>query len=953
MRNGSPSWLYSGNADFIEDLYEKFLGDPGSVSAEWREYFTTFQPNSAGAQTERAHSVVRSIFLESAKSRAAPARTAVDTMLDHRKQVSVLQLINAYRFRGHQQATLDPLNQHERPPIPELDPAFHNLTEADMDKTFNTGSLVAPTEISLRQILKIVRTTYCGNIGAEYMHINETEQKRWIQHRLEGPLATPDFPNSKKLRILNRLIAAQELEEYLHTKYAGQKRFSLEGGEGLIPLLDELVQECGKASVAEIVVGMAHRGRLNVLINIIGKMPAELFGEFEGKAYNNIKDIDDIQSGDVKYHLGYSSDIQTDAGPVHMTLAFNPSHLEIIDPVVEGSVRARQDRRNDKARDQVLPILIHGDAAFAGQGVVMETFQLSQTRGYSTGGTVHLIVNNQIGFTTSDPLDSRSTLYCTDVAKLVQAPIFHVNGDDPEAVVFIAKLALDFRMEFKKDVVIDMVCYRKQGHSETDEPAATQPLMYQQIRKHVEAKKTYTAKLVSQGVISEETMEEMAKAYVQSIDSNESVAGPKATNVNMSHLINFGPYKGTSWRDTVATKISKEQLERYSRILTTMPKHYKLHASVQKIIDNRILMGKGELAMDWGYAENMAYAALLDAGHAVRISGQDSARGTFFHRHSVIHNQNDGDTYLPLQHISKDQAHFLVINSILSEEAVLGFEYGYSSSEPKALVIWEAQFGDFANGAQVVFDQFISSCEAKWARYCGLTVLLPHGYDGAGPEHSSARLERFLQLCARENMQVCVPSTPAQMYHMLCRQVLRPYRKPLIVMSPKSLLRHKLSASPVQELVNGEFRLAIDEIDNIDKAAVSRLLMCSGKVYFELLEARRENKIQNIAIARIEQLFPFPTAEIKAMIDGYPNLQEVVWVQEEPKNQGSWYYMQSRGTMIGCLSEKHTFGYAGRFYSASPATGSMKLHVAQQKQLINDALKLDKLEVTTHKRALS
>lgn len=954
MSNTTPSWLYSGNADFIEDLYESYLSDSASVSAEWRDYFKSLQAGS-GSGADRAHTPVRNTFLAlgNGQHRKTVGASAASSAEDHQKQVSVLQLINAYRFRGHQQANLDPLNQNDRPPVAELDPSFHHLTEADMDTVFNTGSLVAPAGINLREILRRVRTTYCGNIGAEYMHINETEQKRWIQQRLEEPLATPDFSASKKHRILNRLIAAQELEEYLHTKYAGQKRFSLEGGEGLIPLLDELVQESGKASIAEIVIGMAHRGRLNVLINIIGKMPAELFGEFEGKAYNVIKDIDDIQSGDVKYHLGYSSDIQTDSGPVHMTLAFNPSHLEIINPVVEGSVRARQDRRNDKSREQVLPIVIHGDAAFAGQGVVMETLQLSQTRGYSTGGTVHIVINNQIGFTTSDPLDSRSTLYCTDVAKMVQAPIFHVNGDDPESVVFIAKLALDYRMEFKKDVVIDMVCYRKQGHSETDEPAATQPLMYKQIRTHVEAKKTYALKLVNQGVINPDTLSEMASAYIQSLDSNESVAGPRATNVNMTHLINFGPYKDTPWRQKADTRISKEKVERYTRNLTTIPKHYKLHPTVQKIIDSRIQMGKGETAMDWGYAENMAYATLVDAGYPVRISGQDSARGTFFHRHSVIHNQDDGDTYLPLQHISKDQANFLVINSILSEEAVLGFEYGYSSSEPKALVIWEAQFGDFANGAQVVFDQFISSCESKWGRYCGLAVLLPHGYDGAGPEHSSARLERFLQLCARENMQVCVPSTPAQMFHMLCRQILRPYRKPLIVMSPKSLLRHKLSASPVDELINSEFRLVIDEVDNIDKSAVKRLLFCSGKVYFELVEARREHKLNNIAIARIEQLFPFPSPEVKAMIDSYPSLQEVVWVQEEPKNQGSWYYMQSRGTMIGCLSEKHNFGYAGRFYSASPATGSMKLHLAQQKRLIEDALQLDKLEVTTHKRALS
>lgn len=949
MRDISQSWLYSGNADFIEDLYESYLQDPAAVSAEWRDYFARLQA-SDGARNDRPHGPVREAFLQAARNRAYASRPAADSSVEHQKQVSVLQLINAYRFRGHQQATLDPLHQSERPPVPELDPSFHNLTDADMERTFNTGSLFAPKELTLREILKIVRTTYCGNIGAEYMHINETEQKRWIQQRLEQPLANPDFPDVKKRRILNRLIAATALEEYLHTKYAGQKRFSLEGGESLIPLLDEIVQASGLLSVEEVVIGMAHRGRLNVLVNIIGKMPAELFGEFEGKNYAN-KDIEDIQSGDVKYHLGYSSDIQTAGGPVHMTLAFNPSHLEIINPVVEGSVRARQDRRGDKARDQVLPILIHGDAAFAGQGVVMETFQLSQTRGYSTGGTIHVIVNNQIGFTTSDPLDSRSTLYCTDVAKMVQAPIFHVNGEDPEALVFIAKLALDFRMEFRKDIVIDMVCFRKHGHSEADEPAATQPLMYKQIRKHPGVRKLYTEKLVREKVMTQAVADEMAKRYIESLDSNESVAGPRATNVNMTHLINFAPYKGTSWRDPVTTAISKEKVERYTKAIIQYPQHYKLHPSVQKILEHRKLMGSGEMLMDWGYAETMAYAALLDGGHAVRISGQDSARGTFFHRHSVIHNTEDGDTYLPLQHISKGQANFLVINSILSEEAVLGFEYGYSSSEPKSLVIWEAQFGDFANGAQVVFDQFISSSEAKWSRYCGLAVLLPHGYDGAGPEHSSARLERFLQLCARENMQVCVPSTPAQMFHMLCRQVLRPYRKPLIVMSPKSLLRHKLSASPVTELINGEFKLVIDEIDKIDKAAITRLLICSGKVYFELLEARRENKIQNIAIARIEQLFPFPLAEVKAMIDSYPNLEEVVWVQEEPKNQGSWYYMQSRGTMIGCLSERHTFGYAGRFYSASPATGSMKLHLAQQKRLIEDALQLDKLEVTTHKRA--
>ena len=951
MPKNIPSYLFSANADYIEDLYESYLSDPNAVSTDWRNFFESLMEISTGPAIERPHSPVRAAFSNSIKITSPIKPVATGTQVEHQKQVSALQLINAYRFRGHQQATLDPLNQYERPSVPELDPSFHNLTEADMDAAFNTGSLFAPNEIPLRDILNIISKTYCGNIGAEYMHINETEQKRWIQRRLEEPLSTPKYSDLKKIRILNRVVAANALEEYLHTKYAGQKRFSLEGGECLIPLLDEIVQNGGLGSVEEVIIGMAHRGRLNVLVNIIGKMPNELFGEFEGTLPSDIN-IDDVQSGDVKYHLGYSSDIQTSGGPVHLTLAFNPSHLEIIDPVVEGSVRARQDRRDDKSRDHVLPILIHGDAAFAGQGVVMETFQLSQTPGYSTGGTIHIIVNNQIGFTTSDPLDSRSTLYCTDVAKMVQAPIFHVNGDDPEAVVFTAKLALDFRTEFKKDVVIDMVCYRKHGHSEADEPAATQPLMYSQIRSHPNARQIYAEKLINQGIVNQANIDQMLKEYISLLDSNESVAGPRATNVNMTHLINFAPYNGTSWRDAISTSLTQELVQKYTRAITTVPDNYELHPTVHKIIENRKLIGAGKLPMDWGFAENMAYASLVDAGYPVRISGQDSARGTFFHRHAVIHNQKDGDTYLPLQHISNTQANFLVINSILSEEAVLAFEYGYSSSEPRALVIWEAQFGDFANGAQVVFDQFISSCESKWGRYCGVTVFLPHGYDGAGPEHSSARLERFLQLCARENIQVCVPSTPAQMFHMLRRQVIRPYRKPLIVMTPKSLLRHKLSTSTFDELVNDQFKLVIDEIDSINKNNVSRLLICSGKVYFDLVDARRENKLDNIAIARIEQLFPFPLTEVKLMIDSYPNLSEVVWVQEEPKNQGSWYYMQSRGTMIGCLSERHTFGYAGRFYSASPATGSMKLHLAQQRQLIENALQLDKLEITTHKRAI-
>ena len=946
MSNVNQTDFFSANTAFVEDVHARYLENPDSVSAAWRRYFEDLPEDAAAEDTGKGSPGKPGPVPAPAPVATMEAMTSVNT--DNKKQASVLQLINAHRFRGHQQADLDPLKQYERPQVPELDPDYYHFSEEDLGRVFNTGSLFAPDELTLAEIFYIVKSTYCRTIGAEYMHINETEQKRWIQRRLEETEGQHRFPVEKRKHILERVIAANALEEYLHRKYVGQKRFSLEGGEALIPLLDELVQSGGEAGVREAVIGMAHRGRLNVLINIIGKLPEELFDEFEGMNSGTI-DVASTSSGDVKYHLGYSSDIQTPGGVIHLTLAFNPSHLEIIDPVVEGSVRARQDRRNDKARAQVLPIIIHGDAAFAGQGVVMETFNLSQTRGYSTGGTVHVIVNNQIGFTTSDPLDSRSTLYCTDVAKMVQAPIFHVNGDDPDAVVHVAKLALDYRMKFKKDVVIDMVCYRRHGHSEADEPAATQPIMYRKIRKHRNIREVHTERLVREEVATHREIQQLHDDYVEALESNRVVAGARASNADLRFMINYEPFRKTAWDMRVKTAVSPVLVSRLTQRFTTVPAHFTLHPTVAKIIDNRRKMGAGAVEMDWGYAETLAYATLLDAGFPVRISGQDSGRGTFFHRHAVIHNQDDGETYLPLQHLDDRQPSFLAINSTLSEEAVLAFDYGYSSAEPNALVIWEAQFGDFANGAQVVFDQFISSCEAKWARFCGLTVFLPHGYDGQGPEHSSARLERFLQLCARENMQVCQPSTPAQMFHLLRRQVIRPYRKPLIVMSPKSLLRHKLSTSTLDKVTGGGFKLVIDEIDeNIDRHAVTRLLICSGKVYYDLLEARRGNEIGNIAIIRLEQLFPFPQKEMKRVIDSYPNATEVIWVQEEPKNQGGWYYMQSRGTMIGCLNARHVFGYAGRVYSASPAAGSLSLHLAQQKKLVDDALQREGMEVTTH-----
>ncbi len=920
--------LLSGNAAFIEELYERYLEDPSSVDDSWQRYFADLQD---GPVADISHAPVRARMLAQTNGLRAPAQP--QAAADDGKQVSVLQLINAYRFMGHRQARLDPLNQHERPHVPELDLGFHGLGERDLNREFNTGSLAGHQRTTLRQIHDIVRTTYCGSIGAEYMHIVETAQKRWIQQRLEPVLGKRDFDAAKKRHLLERLIAAGELEAFLHTKYVGQKRFSLEGGESAIPLLDQLLADSGRHGVKEVVIGMAHRGRLNVLVNIVGKTPKKLFEEFEGKSRA-------ARLGDVKYHMGFSSDIETPDGSIHVTLAFNPSHLEIINPVVEGSVRARQDRRRDMGRNQVLPLLIHGDAAFAGQGVVMETLNLSQTRGYSTGGSVHLIINNQIGFTTSDPLDSRSTLYCTDVAKMVQAPIFHVNGDDPEAVAFVAQIALDFRMEFNKDVVIDLVCYRKHGHSEADEPSATQPVMYQHVRKHPGVRSLYADRLVKEGVVSSAEVAAMARNYVNALENDIVVSRPYALVNDTRYLINFDPYRNSHWRDTADTSLNPNRIKALTDRIARYPSQFDPHRSVKKIYDERRKMGAGETPIDWGFAETLAYAGLLTEGYPVRLSGQDSARGTFFHRHAVVTDQKTGDTFLPLQNLSPDQANFLVINSTLSEEAVLGFEYGYASSEPRGLVIWEAQFGDFANGAQVVIDQFIASCEEKWGRYCGLTMFLPHGYDGQGPEHSSARLERYLQLCAEDNMQVVYPTTPAQMFHLIRRQVLRPYRKPLVVMSPKSLLRHKLSVSTLEDLESGRFQTVIDEVDAIERKRVTRLLFCSGKVYYDLLEARRERKTTDVAIIRIEQLYPFPRDEIIALAATFPNLAEVLWVQEEPRNQGAWPLMLSRRTLGGCFPMTLPLGSVARPYSASPAVGYFALHVKQQQQLVDEALTL-------------
>lgn len=931
MAEQPDSLLYGGNAPFLEELYQRFLKDPGAVSEEWRRYFAALHQDRAGP-SDMDHAAIRDALAEQARHRRIPVGPETGNVAGAAsKQVAVLQLINAYRFRGHQQAILDPLGVQEQNPIAELDPVFHCLTETDMDTVFSAGSLVGVPQATLREILIILREAYCGHVGAEYMHITDTNEKRWIQRHLENVRAREQFAPEFRRQILQRVIAAEGLEQYLHTKYVGQKRFSLEGGESLIPLLDELIRRAGTRKVQEMVLGMAHRGRLNVLVNVLGKATKDLFREFEGKYDNHGQGL-----GDVKYHQGFSSDIDTPGGPVHLALAFNPSHLEIISPVVEGSVRARQDRRGDSLGEQVLPVLIHGDAAFAGQGVVMETFNMSQARGFSTYGTVHIVINNQIGFTTSNPLDARSTLYCTEVARMVQAPIFHVNGDDPEAVVWATQLALDFRMEFKRDVVIDLVCYRRHGHSEADEPAVTQPQMYHAIRNHPRVPRVHGDRLLAEGVVTAEQYDAMVKDYRAALDEGATVVRNIVVDSEGKYARGWKPYVGGVWTETAEAGVPLKSIEDLAARLTTVPEGFELHPQLAKIVEARREMGAGRQPLDWGFAENMAYATLLRDGYPVRLSGQDSGRGTFFHRHAVWHNQREVGNYIPLQHLFEGQARFTVIDSLLSEEAVLGFEYGYATAAPEGLVIWEAQFGDFANNAQVVIDQFISSGEAKWNRLAGLTVMLPHGYDGQGPEHSSARLERYLQLCAGDNMQVCVPTTPAQMFHMLRRQALRKYRKPLIIMSPKSLLRHRLSVSTLADLVEGRFQAVLGEVDPIQDQEVRQVILCAGKVYFDLLERRRAEQRKDIAIIRVEQLNPFPREALEREWQRYAKAKDVVWCQEEPENQGAWRYMQAY--LQSYLKTGQVLHYAGRPAYAASAEGSLAKHQAVQAALITAAL---------------
>jgi len=929
------SYLFGSNAVFIEELYGEYLKNENNVDDQWREWFSSLARSAEhnGAAKDQDHLAIQAQVKSAVMSKKNTGQIASSGQHEHQlKQVQVLQLINAYRIKGHRKADLDPLKKPDPDAIRDLTLEGHNLTDDDLDTVFNTGSMCGVDQISLREIIQRLEKTYCGKLASEYMYMESLKQKRWIQEHLETTQSTPNFREGRRNRILDRVIAAENLEKYLHTRYIGQKRFSLEGGESLIPLLDRVIQQAGVNKTREVVIGMAHRGRLNVLTNIFGKMPSDLFDEFEG----NVK-FDTESNHDVKYHQGFSSDIYTDIGPMHIVLAFNPSHLEIVDPVVEGSVRARQCRFKNSKTNDVLPVLIHGDAAFAGQGVVMENFNMCKTRGYKTGGTIHIIVNNQIGFTTSNPRDVRSTLYCTEVARMVQAPIFHVNGDDPEACVYIAELAVKFRETFNQDVVIDMICYRRYGHNEADEPAVTQPMMYDAIRNHPRIVDLHSQRLIDEGFTTREAIDEMIADYRKALDQGGGVA--------LNVISGLEPLAAKDWvgldkgdiNVTENTHLSPSQIQRLGQSLLSLPDGFQVHHRVKKILDNRQRMLDGEIQCDWGFAETMAYAGLLDEGYPIRLSGQDSERGTFFHRHAAVHNQNNGEIYKPLKHLHKDQPRFEVINSFLSEEAVLGFEYGYSSTDPNTLVVWEAQFGDFANGAQVVIDQFISSGEVKWGRLSNLVMLLPHGYEGQGPEHSSARLERYLQLCAQHNMRVVYPTLPSQIFHLLRSQMKCRFRKPLIIMSPKSLLRHEGAVSSLSSLSEGGFQKIIPEIDHIEDKKVKRLILCCGKIFYKLHEVRGQKYDTTTAIVRVEQLYPFPGPDIATLKEKYPSIETVVWCQDEPRNQGAWREFKSR---LNDVFDPFQVKFAGRISAASPAAGYLAMHVEQESKLVTDAFEL-------------
>ena len=923
------SQLSGGNADYVESLYDAWLDAPDAVPAQWQQYFDTFRGRASG-DVSHAAAIAR---IEAAQKQRRNGASAAPVSDEHaRKQAGVLRLLTAYRSRGHLAAKLDPLELTTRMDAPDLGLAFHGLTEADLQTEFDCGSYAGGGQrLKLDDLWQRLKTVYTRSIGAEFMHISDHEQRSWIYSRLEQANGSAKLDKAGKQRVLDGLTAAEGLERYLHTKYVGQKRFSLEGGDSLIPLIDDVVRAAGDNGIKEVVIGMAHRGRLNVLVNILGKPPQTLFDEFEGKFEHP---SDPAYSGDVKYHMGFSADVKTPKGGVHVALAFNPSHLEIVNPVVAGSVHARQLRRLDTEHRKSIAMLVHGDAALAGQGVNMELFNMSQARGFKIGGSLHVVVNNQVGFTTSNPQDARSTMYCTDLAKMVNAPVLHVNGDDPEAVIEVTRLAYEFRSRFRKDVVIDLVCYRRHGHNEADEPSATQPMMYQIIKKRPTARDLYQQQLVEEGVLEDGAAKQQLEAYRDRLEAGDSM-----TDLDPSPQrdieIDWTRFANGKLATPADTTVPKKKLKALAEQILKLPDDLKLQSRVAKIYDDRRKMASGEQPADWGFAENLAYATLIDQGSNLRLVGQDSGRGTFFHRHAVLHDQTNGHTYLPLATL-RDSANVEIIDSLLSEEAVMAFEYGHATFDPDTLHIWEAQFGDFANGSQVVIDQFISSGEAKWNRLCGLALFLPHGYEGQGPEHSSARLERFLQLCAMDNMQVCVPTTPAQDFHMIRRQMIRPVRKPLIVMTPKSLLRHKLAVSSLDELADGSFQLVIGEHRKLAAKKVRRVVLCAGKVYYDLLEQAEKSELTDVAVVRVEQLYPFPRPEVRVELEKYPSVREIFWCQEEPMNQGAWF--QIRHHLQACASDKQSLSYAGRARSPAPAAGHFNTHATEQAALVEQAL---------------
>lgn len=925
------SYLASGNEEYLEELYEQYLNNPGSVPSEWQQYFGQLTQQISRSVPDVSHTQIKQHFKNiTRRSMGLATADAMSTPQDQRQEL-VVELIAAYRRLGHLQADIDPLRIKQPIYSPSLELGYYGFSDQDLQKTFNVGSFTSlgKATATLKDIHTGLRRVYCGTIGFEYMHINRSEEVEWIRQQIEQKWANFKPSDEEKRHVLDRLVAADSMEKYLGFKYVGQKRFSLEGGDSLIPMMDAIVNRSVQLGVKEIVIGMAHRGRLNVLANIVGKDPKAIFAAFEGTG------IPTSHSGDVKYHLGCSSNVVTKYGNVHISLAFNPSHLEIVSPVVQGSVRARQRRRSNKDQRSVVPIQLHGDSAFAGQGVVMETFDMSQARWFGVGGSIHIVINNQIGFTTSNPLDTRSTVYCTDIAKMVEAPILHVNANDPEAALFAAQFAIEYRHKFKRDVVIDLVCYRRHGHNEADEPSATQPIMYQIIKAMPVPYKIYADRLLEQGLIDQDTTRVLADSYRDKLDKSMRLV-EVSEDKSYEFAVNWAPFENQSLDTKVVTAVPLEKLKNIAKHLEELPEGFTLQAQVRKTMELRQKMTDGEIPLNWGYAETLAYATLLDEGYPIRLCGQDAGRGTFAHRHSVLFDQKSGEIYIPLGHISPNQAHINIVDSFLSEEAVLAFEYGYSTAEPNFLVIWEAQFGDFANGAQVVIDQFISSGEQKWARLCGLVMLLPHGYEGQGPEHSSARLERYLQLCAQDNMQVCMPTTPAQIFHLLRRQMLRPARKPLIVMSPKSTLRHPKAVSEIEDLVNGEFQLVIPETEKLDPKKVDSIVFCSGKIYYDLLAKREEDKQNNVALIRVEQLYPFPETACKKILEAYPNAKDIAWCQEEPQNQGSWDYMvREMGAILG---KGQILRFAGRKPSASPAVGYHSIHEKEQNEVVAQAL---------------